>query len=188
VKVQDRTAPVITLKGDVDVQVCRWFPYVDAGYTVSDNYDIASNIKVDTLGDFFTDGGTTMENFLDMYYSATDKSGNTGYSGYRNITILPSTSFACQSGIAPNLSLDQYITIFPNPSNGVFTLNANLPGQQKARITVSNMLGQEIAVVYNGILGQNSYRVDLSNQASGVYLLNIVTDTQTLTKRIEITK
>ena len=70
----------------------------------------------------------------------------------------------------------------------MFTLNANLPGQQKVRISVTNMLGQGIAVVYNGILGQNSYRVDLSNEANGVYLLNIVTDNQTLTKRIEIAK
>jgi len=51
-----------------------------------------------------------------------------------------------------------------------------------------NMLGQEIQVVHNGSLLSNSFRVDLGSQPSGVYFLNIVSNNQTLTKRIEIAK
>jgi len=121
-------------------------------------------------------------------YTATDKSGNTGFSGYRYIQVLHETDFICASGIAPDLSLDKAITVFPNPNNGTFTISANLTAQQHVRISVTNMLGQEIAVVHDGVLGQNSLQVDLSNQASGVYLLNIVSGNQTITKRIVITK
>ena len=188
VKVQDRTAPVITLKGQPTMNVCRWYNYVDAGYDVSDNYNTVTQLKIDTIGDFFSGGGTTMFGYFSIGYTATDKSGNTGYSGYRYIVVFPETDYVCASGIAPDLSLDKSITVFPNPNNGTFTISANLPAQQKVRMGVTNMLGQEIAVVHDGVLGQNSFQVDLSSQASGVYLLNIVSGNQTLTKRVVITK
>jgi hypothetical protein len=43
-------------------------------------------------------------------------------------------------------------------------------------------------VVHDGSLLNNNFRIDLSSQASGVYFMNIVTNNQTLTKRIEIAK
>ena len=193
VEVYDAIAPTIQLVGPYNVSVCRWFPYIDLGYTLSDNYEdstsMVTNGWVKTLGNFTSAGGTQLPyKTLYLYYTAMDQSHNLGTSAIREITVLPSGQYPCQSGIEPNLNLDKYITIFPNPSTGIFTLDANLPSAQNVRISVMNMLGQEIAVVHNGTLSNNSFRVDLSDQASGVYFLNIVTDNQTLTKRIEVSK
>jgi hypothetical protein len=189
VVVIDNIAPVITLKGDQDISVCRWSNYTDAGYTVTDNYWTGTNITVKTVGTFNTNGGTSLENLLSLQYVATDGSGNVGYSAVRNILVKPIGESPCfTSGIMPGLSLDKYISVYPNPNNGMFTISASLPAQEKVRMTVTNVLGQEIAIIHNGILGTNNFQVDLSNQVSGIYLLTITSENQSITKRIEITK
>jgi hypothetical protein len=184
VKVVDHVAPVFTLLGDATVTVCRWFNYTDAGYTVTDNYDAPKDIKVVTL----STGNTLSEGLFSIRYKGTDLSGNIGFSEYRYILVKEASSPGCVSAVEPGLSLDKYITVYPNPNNGIFNISANLPTQEKIRMSVTNVLGEEIAVINNGILSQNTYKVDLSNQPAGMYLLNIVSGTQTLTKRIEIVK
>ncbi len=188
VKVQDRTAPVISLKGLGSLSLCRWAVYKDSGYSVSDNYDSVKQLKIDTIGNFFKDGGTTVEQLLYIQYTATDRAGNVGKSEYRFITVLPAGISPCTSGIEPDLGLDKYITIFPNPTSGIFNIDANLPEPENMRMTVNDMLGSEIAVIQNGMLSSNSFRVDLSSQASGIYMLNIISGNQVLTKRIEVLK
>ncbi|MGZ5283418.1 MAG: T9SS type A sorting domain-containing protein, partial [Bacteroidia bacterium] len=76
----------------------------------------------------------------------------------------------------------------PNPTTGKFTVEANLPATEQVRISVTNLLGQEVAVISNGALNTNTFSVDLSDQKAGVYMLNIVTDKHTVTKRIVVTK
>jgi PKD repeat protein len=188
VLVKDHEAPVIKLKGDVALSVCRWFNYVDAGYTVTENYDPISSVKITQEGTFVTNGGTTMWGLLTLRYRATDLSGNSSVSEWRYIEVKPETDFTCVSGVKEGLGLDKYIKVFPNPNSGIFTISSTLSTQEKVRISVTNTLGQEIAVIHNGILDVNSFQVDLSSQPAGVYLLNIVTSNQTLTKRIEIAK
>jgi PKD repeat protein len=188
VKVVDHVAPVISLLGDAGLSVCRWFPYVDAGYSLSDNYYPNNKITVTTEGTFITKGGTTMTGLFTLRYKAIDGSNNVGYSSFRIIEVKSETDFTCVNSVNTNLNLDKYISVYPNPNTGMFTVNSNLPAQEKVRMSITNILGQEIEVVHNGILGQNSFRVDMSTQPAGVYLLNIVTNNQTLTKRIEITK
>jgi len=188
VKVQDRTAPDIHLIGPGSVSVCRWGAYKDSGYTVHDNYDSVKYLKIDTIGNYYKDGGTTVEQLSYIRYTATDRAGNIGYSEYRYITVIPAGTSPCTSGIEPNLGLDKYINIFPNPTTGIFTINANLPEAEIIRMSVTDMLGREIAVIQDGMVSANSFRVDLSSQASGIYMLNIVSGTQALTKRIEILK
>jgi hypothetical protein len=187
VEVYDNVAPVLTLIGANDVNVCRWFPYVDLGYTLTDNFNTAAQCKVYQSGSFLT-SGTNLTGTYDLDYYAQDQSGNTSPLVTRNIYVQASGSFGCTSGIEPGLSLDKYISVFPNPSTGIFNINATLPTEQNVRMSVVNMLGQEMMVVHDGNLSNNNFRVDLSNQASGVYFLRIVTNNQTLTKRIEVAK
>ena len=187
ITVYDRIPPVITINGETTVTVCRWYKYIDAGYTVYDVFD--STVKVDTLGLFYQMGGTSLNGTYIISYRATDKYGNTSTTAPpRTILVLPETDARCTSGIEPGLSLDKYISIFPNPNPGIFTVNATLPTGQDVRITVTDMLGRQIAVVQDGPLLFNSFHVDLGSQPDGVYFLNIISGNQSVTKRIEITK
>ncbi|RZL01018.1 MAG: T9SS type A sorting domain-containing protein, partial [Pedobacter sp.] len=80
------------------------------------------------------------------------------------------------------------VKVYPNPNAGKFTVEANLPVNEQVRISVTNLLGQEVAVISNGALDKNTFSVDLSNQNAGVYMLTISTAKQTVTKRVVITK
>jgi len=189
VTAKDRIAPVIILKGSQFADVCRWANYIDSGYTLSDNYDLNSQIKVEKKGTFVTNGGTMLDGLYDLYYVATDRAGNKDSTVSRGVHVRAATDAICGSGgIAPGLALEKYISIFPNPNSGIFNININLPSDQKIRITATNILGQEIAEISNGILYQNSIKVDLSNQQSGIYFLSITCGNEVVIEKIDITK
>jgi len=68
--------------------------------------------------------------------------------------------------IATNLNdISATTKVYPNPSNGVFNIELN----QKTNVKVMNILG---SIVYEQELSGKS-QIDLTNQASGIYFLNI---------------
>jgi len=187
VLVKDITPPIITLKGDESVAICRWFNYQDAGYDVSDDFDNQKDIKIDTLGNYYPNGNI-IQGIYTIRFKATDKAGNSSISDSRTIWVKPADDQTCVSGIAPGLGMDSYVKVYPNPNTGLCTVDVNLPAAQRVRMSITNMLGQEIELVHNGVIGQDKFTIDLSNQQSGIYFLNIVSEHETLVKRIEVTK
>lgn len=75
----------------------------------------------------------------------------------------------------------QAISVFPNPSNAIFTLQ--LPHKSDlVTIRVFNYLGQEVLTVVNGT-GQEYY-LDLKNQKDGIYFIEIDWDRVKSVKKI----
>jgi uncharacterized repeat protein (TIGR03803 family) len=71
------------------------------------------------------------------------------------------------------------INIYPNPSNGIFTIViASEAKQSRNKVEVYNMLGEK---VYSSILPQIPVgalnRIDLSNQPNGIYLYRVIANT-----------
>lgn len=73
------------------------------------------------------------------------------------------------------------VNIFPNPSNGVFNVEAN----GIHRIDVFNVYGQ---VILSEEVEGRSIQIDLGNNAAGMYLLRVVTDNGITTNQIIKTK
>ena len=150
-----------------------------------------NQIKIIKIGTFISNGGTEAEGNYDLAYVAIDRSGNKSTSQYRGIQVLSPNLSQCASGIMPGLNLEKYVNIYPNPNTGIFIVNVSLPENQAntdVKITITDILGKQIALINNGIINNQNFKVDLSNKESGIYFLNIFTNNQTLTKRIEITK
>ena len=186
ITVVDDIAPVISLKGLPAVTTCRWIPYTDAGYNVTDNYSLLkgpnhvtvttlSNVDVATPGVYY------------VYYRASDSVGNTDSSSVRVVYVTDEGGCTASSGINNGKSLGDYISIYPNPSSGEFVIDLNLPKQENVLITVTNVMGEIIKQTYDG-LGTGKQVIDLSTAASGIYFVNIATNNETITRKVTITK
>lgn len=69
------------------------------------------------------------------------------------------------------IGLDNEISIYPNPVNGMMTVTLN----RAEEVVVYNMVGQKVAS-FNGNVGANSF--DASNLSSGIYFLQAGSETQ----------
>ena len=92
----------------------------------------------------------------------------------KRVTVVPAER--CINGTA-TLSAENTVSIFPNPTTGVFTVKGSLGValDDQVSVEVANMLGQ---VVYTGMLNAHSgvidQQVDLSHSLSnGMYLLTL---------------
>lgn len=82
---------------------------------------------------------------------------------------------------------DEELAIYPNPSNGVFTISvANLPAK-KAELRIINVIGNEI---YRETLtrgeGQFTKTIDLTGKAKGLYYIKLETDSYSSVRRVVI--
>ncbi|RYZ99757.1 MAG: DUF5011 domain-containing protein [Sphingobacteriaceae bacterium] len=187
--VKDLTEPVISLKGTPNATVCRWGAYTDAGYDVEDNFYATTDITITTEGDWNVNS-SNVEGPYSLRYKAVDKSGNIGYSDWRTIWVRSPYEFPCSTNVSIGdvKALEKAISIYPNPNSGKFTVQADMPKSEKLKFTVTNLLGQEVAVITDETMNENKFQVDLSNQPAGAYLLNITSAHHTTTKRIVISK
>ena len=84
-------------------------------------------------------------------------------------------------GIKENTSTDA-ISIYPNPSNGVFTVKVS---ENEASMEVYSIIGEN---VYSSKVVKGNNTVDLSNLAAGSYIVKINNGGKSTAKRIVINK
>jgi len=92
----------------------------------------------------------------------------------------------CAVGVEEfGLSMD----IFPNPSNGLFTLNYSLDHQMQLQLAVFDMMGRQVTDEFQLSALSGTKTLDLSKEAEGVYMLRIVVDgEEMLQERLILTK
>ena len=78
------------------------------------------------------------------------------------------------------------LRIFPNPTNGIFTITAADGNQSLMDVSVQNIQGQTI--LKKLCKGEKEYHIDLSFAAQGTYHITIVTDQITLSRKLIIIK
>lgn len=79
---------------------------------------------------------------------------------------------------------------YPNPFNPVTTIQFALPEAQNVRLSVYNMLGQEVAVLVNGVQAAGTSRVsfDATNLSSGMYIYRLTTGTESVSRKMLLIK
>ena len=78
------------------------------------------------------------------------------------------------------------ISIYPNPTNGIFTIEMNDVKKDVYSIKITNVLGQEVFENSEFISGFYKGNIDLSAFQKGVYLIEIKNSTATITERIVV--
>ena len=79
---------------------------------------------------------------------------------------------------------------FPNPFNPSTTISFTVPETRTVRLTVTDMMGREIAVLMNGTVAAGSHSVvfDGIRFASGMYVTRLQSGGQTITRRMMLLK
>lgn len=85
---------------------------------------------------------------------------------------------------AANLALTD-VSVYPNPSNGLFELSFVLPTEEVANISISNLAGKE---VYHEVVAANTPRynstINITKMPQGMYFLNITQNGLTHTSKV----
>lgn len=105
------------------------------------------------------------------YVAIVDENGCTVNSFTSEYTFMDDSP--CATGIEEyGLSMD----VFPNPSNGQFTVQYALDHQSKLELVVYDMMGRQVTESFQLAALTGTQVVDLSNEAEGVYTLRVIID------------
>ncbi|MGW8121711.1 T9SS type A sorting domain-containing protein [Roseivirga echinicomitans] len=79
------------------------------------------------------------------------------------------------------------ISFYPNPSDGRFDLEIETIGDGPVQVKILSPIGKVLYDKTNddGVFG-NSFQIDISDEKEGVYILQVIQNNKTLTKRVVI--
>ncbi len=95
------------------------------------------------------------------------KSFNADFGNFINYKFTVGTELSTEETVLEN------IDIIPNPSNGVFTVNASLNTEKNTQIEVYNALGE---LVYTGMSfgTELNHTIDIKKETNGIYLVKVI--------------
>jgi len=156
------------------------------------NVENETNCNYDYLEIF--DGTSTSATLIGKYcgtdspgtVTATNNDGALTFHFYSDVYVTESgweAEITCSSTVSvPVCELLNDINIFPNPSNGVFTIMGNLPDNSGTEISVYDIHGKLI------LSDRNTTTIDLSDESNGIYYLKVKTTESIITNRISVIK
>lgn len=117
----------------------------------------------------------TNDNYMELK-SIPDGSQNGVRTAQSDLFDTASNYTPCSSSLNTDIPVTERFMVYPNPSNGVFTIA--IPEQDRIEnVTVYTFLGQKI-------LESHEETIDLSGHTSGIYWLHLVTKETTTLVRI----
>jgi len=124
------------------------------------------------------------------YYMFTEQSEKVFLAEVARMVALGGGSSVKDRGNAagtPDFVLSQN---YPNPFNPTTTIPFELQKRSHVRLTLSNILGEEIGVMADGEFGAGRHEIalDAGNLAAGVYFYKIETEQYTAMKKLAVVK
>ncbi|MBI4945136.1 MAG: T9SS type A sorting domain-containing protein [Bacteroidetes bacterium] len=147
-----------------------------AAYAVGYRNDASGNLDSYAISSVFN-----FSNYNDIVYNSEQlkfhavsvPAANRVYAvgDYQRIMMYDTTIVTGQKSEFENNA----VTLFPNPSNGTFTLVLKNIHNEKSQIKIANVLGE---MVYSSTINSDKSEIDLSSQPNGIYFLTIKTDSR----------
>ena len=183
VRVYDGDRPVISGKFGPIVRLGLFSQVALVDYLkMSDNYDAPSDL-FNNVSVLSNDVNVYEEGFYAAVFTTMDNSGNV--SAPFTLYVHVDRAFESTSGI-DDINADNLMTVYPNPSTGVFNVKLNVPANENVQVSVYDMVGNQVVEVVNGSLQQDTYTIDLSHASSGVYYVRMMVQGKVLNKKITI--
>ena len=112
-------------------------------------------------------------------FKATSDYGNNAYIDRINVSQVLGVE---------TIPVNSSVNLYPSPSNGNVNINLEKIAAAKMEITVTNVVGKVIKQMTYDKSEGNIFSLDLSNEATGNYIVKIVTANETILKRAIIQK
>lgn len=121
------------------------------------------------------------------YRMRTDcNSAGTVYSSYTTTTTFTS---AMRLGNENGMKNEIDFSVFPNPSNGNFSIQLNGMEKGNGKISVVNLLGQEVMQENISIAeGENNFEISLGEMTAGIYFVKVQINNFVSSKMIDVVK
>ncbi len=175
IRVRDTQAPVIHLLGVDTLTILVNSTYIEKGAVVTDNYCHDLDWQVSGTVNTAITGLYTLE------YTADDCQGNTAAPVKRLVKVSNTLS-------VKDMAANAALTIYPNPSQGRFTVNLGQDISQSVQVKMLDMLGR---VVYHTdqLADNGKLTIEAPALATGIYYLQVVLPGGTAqTGKVQITE
>lgn len=100
--------------------------------------------------------------------------------------LLTSLGCSAPTGLLNEVSLENSFEIFPNPSNGNFTVDTHMLKFDNISISVYDLLGSKIQKFEN--IKSFPFKMDLNDLSNGIYYFKINSGDKTITQKVIIAK
>ena len=144
-------------------------------------YNGGSIFSIDTNGSgyktlYYFTGSSGITPLGNITLSGKELYGMTNYGGTNDSGVIFKIDTDAVTGIN-NLPPTTYsMTVYPNPSNGVFTVSIrNYELEITNSVEVYNILGEKVYSQFNN--QQTTFNIDLSNQPNEVYFYRVIANT-----------
>ncbi len=112
--------------------------------------------------------------------------GTDGANPQGNFTLLQKNNIT--TSLRQQIASANLLTVYPNPSNGLFTISMKNEELKMKTIAVYNVLGEQIYsapfTIYN-----SQFTIDLSSNPNGSYFLRVITaDGETFTQKVSVVR
>jgi hypothetical protein len=104
-----------------------------------------------------------------------------------NLAILPIIECGVL-GVKEVSVLNSNVNLFPNPSNGHFSVITTFPNAQTVDVTVYDIFGQTVYFNKHDSIKQTVIDVNLNNQAAGIYFVEINNGKEKAVKKLVLSK
>lgn len=153
------------------------------------DFDASATINAITYDWNFGDGGTASGDQVSHSYAAN---------GTYSVTLLATGLCGVDTLVVPVVvaginvaesALSRSLSLYPNPSTGLFHLEFDLGSMQHAELKVVNALGQSVYVrTLESASGLQRHSIDLRGHASGLYWLQITSEEGQAMQRVAVQK
>ncbi|MBK7159505.1 MAG: serine hydrolase [Ignavibacteria bacterium] len=140
------------------------------GYTAVMIYNPQDSISIAIMMNKDLDGGPVGKSFMITVITNNPV-------GIRNVSTVVPDKFSLYQN-------------YPNPFNPETIIKFDLTSKQHAKLSVTNILGEEISILYNGNLqaGEYSYKWDALNYPGGIYFYKLQTEEGFVVKKMLLLK
>ncbi|MCC7332689.1 MAG: T9SS type A sorting domain-containing protein [Flavobacteriales bacterium] len=154
----------------------------------SDNDSLYFKLILSTANGYYLPNATFINDTTGVITTTPDTIGIYGYvievDEYRNSVFIGSTMFEFVININTVVGINElqensFFIIYPNPNNGIFTLETTT--FKKSTIEIYNIAGQ---LILQKLFVDNTTQINLTDYPKGLYLVKIISDNKVTVKKI----